>query len=75
MESVYPSWSLSSTSPWSRRERLLGAMTLMPTYPDGFYGQGLYLAFGRDRSGAVDRFTVSTPRAWKVGFRKIEGAR
>ena len=57
---------------WHRK---LGSIGLVPTYPDGFYGGGLYLSFRRDRANAVDGFTVSTPRAWKVEFDKLGVAR
>ena len=78
-EGVYESRELDIDYAFSVRDRRLvlsnrklGAITLVPTYPDGFYGEGFYLAFGRNRSGAVEGFTVSTTRAWKVRFRKTD---
>ncbi len=50
---------------WQRR---LGTLPLAPTYPDGFFTSGFYLAFTQGADGAVDGFTMSTARAWKVRF-------
>ena len=50
---------------WHRK---LGTLTLTPTYPDGFFTSGFYLGFTKDVDGAVDGFTMSTQRAWKVRF-------
>ena len=50
---------------WHRK---LGTLTLTPTYLDGFFTSGFYLAFTKGADGAVDGFTMSTPRAWKVRF-------
>ena len=50
---------------WNRK---LGAIPLVPTYQDGFYGGGLYLTFTRDDRDSVDGLTVSTPRARKIRF-------
>ena len=50
---------------WNRK---LGAIPLVPTYHDGFYGGGLYLAFTRDDRDSIDGLTVSTPRARKIRF-------
>ena len=50
---------------WQRR---LGTLPLAPTYPDGFFTSGFYLAFTQGADGAVDGFTMSTARAWKIRF-------
>ena len=50
---------------WHRK---LGTLTLTPTYRDGFFTSGFYLTFTRGGDGAVDGFTMSTPRVWKVRF-------
>ena len=50
------------------RQRRLGTLRLTPTYPDGFFTSGFYLAFTQGADGAVDGFTMSTARAWKVRF-------
>ena len=50
------------------RQRKLGTLPLTPTYPDGFFTSGFYLAFTQGADGAVDGFTMSTARAWKVRF-------
>ena len=50
------------------RHRKLGTLPLTPTYPDGFFTAGFYLAFTQGVDGAVDGFTMSTARAWKVRF-------
>ena len=50
------------------RQRKLGRLPLTPTYPDGFFTSGFYLAFTQGADGAVDGFTMSTARAWKVRF-------
>ncbi len=50
---------------WHRK---LGTLPLTPTYRDGFFTSGFYLAFTKGAGGAVDGFTMSTPRAWKVRF-------
>ena len=50
------------------RQRRLGTLTLIPTYPGGFFTSGFYLSFTDGTNGTVDGFTVSTERAWKVRF-------
>jgi CubicO group peptidase (beta-lactamase class C family) len=50
------------------RQRRLGALALLPTYPDGFFTSGFYLAFTHGADDTVDGFTISTARAWKVRF-------
>ena len=50
------------------RQRKPGTLPLTPTYPDGFFTSGFYLAFTQGADGAVDGFTMSTARAWKVRF-------
>lgn len=50
------------------RQRKLGTLLLTPTYPGGFFTSGFYLAFTQGADGAVDGFTMSTARAWKVRF-------
>ena len=50
------------------RQRKLGTLPLTPTYPDGFFTAGFYLSFTRGAGGAVEGFTMSTARAWKVRF-------
>jgi len=50
------------------RQRRLGTLALTPTYPDGFFTAGFYLAFTHDAEGTVTGFTMSTERAWKVRF-------
>ena len=52
------------------RHRRLGALPMTPTYPDGFFTSGFYLAFTRGAEGTVDGFTMSTERAWKVRFER-----
>ncbi|MCY4029760.1 MAG: serine hydrolase [Acidobacteria bacterium] len=52
------------------RHRKLGVIRLTPTFADGFYGGGWYLTFGRDPGGGVTGFTMSSPRARKVPFRR-----
>jgi CubicO group peptidase (beta-lactamase class C family) len=52
---------------WNRK---LGDIPLTPTFADGFYGGGLYFTFTRGPDGAVDGFTTSTTRAWKVRFER-----
>ena len=53
---------------WHRK---LGTLTLTPTYPGGFFTSGFYLAFTEDEDGAIDGFTMSTARAWKVRFDRL----
>jgi len=48
------------------RERRLGTLPLIPTYPGGFFTSGFYLSFTDGPDGPVDGFTISTERAWKV---------
>ena len=50
------------------RQRRLGTLALIPTYPYGFFTSGFYLAFTHDAEGTVTGFTMSTERAWKVRF-------
>ncbi len=50
------------------RQRRLGTLTLIPTYPGGFLTSGFYLSFTDGPDGTVDGFTASTARAWKVRF-------
>ena len=50
------------------RQRKLGALPLSPTYQDGFFTSGFYLGFTEGTDGAIDGFTMSTARAWKVRF-------
>ena len=50
------------------RERRLGTLPLIPTYPGGFFTSGFYLSFTDGPGGSVDGFTISTERAWKVRF-------
>ena len=50
------------------RQHKPGTLPLTPTYPDGFFTSGFYLAFTRGADGGVDGFTMSTARAWKVRF-------
>jgi len=49
------------------QHRRLGRQTLVPTYSGGGTA-GFYLAFTQGDDGAVDGFTISTQRAWKVRF-------
>lgn len=50
------------------RERRLGTLPPIPTYPGGFFTSGFYLSFTDGPDGPVDGFTISTERAWKVRF-------
>ena len=52
------------------RQRKLGTLLLTPTYPDGFFTSGFYLALTQGADGAVDGFTMSTARAWQVRFNR-----
>ena len=49
--------------------RKLGNIRLTPTFDDGFYGGGWYFTFARGAGGDLRGFTMSSPRARKVGFR------
>ena len=51
--------------------RKLGHIRLIPTFEDGFYGGGWYLTFVRE-GARVTGFTMSTSRAWKVPFRRVD---
>ena len=53
---------------WNRK---LGHIQMIPTFADAFYAEGWYFTFRRDGDGEVSGFTMSTPRAWKVAFRKF----
>lgn len=50
------------------QHRRSGRQILVPTYSGGFFTAGFYLAFTQGDGGAVDGFTISTQRAWKVRF-------
>ena len=52
------------------RHRKLGEIRLTPTFDDGFYGGGWYFTFDRRAGGRVAGFTMSSPRARKVRFRR-----
>ena len=54
----------------SLRHRKLGEIRLTPTFDDGFYGGGWYFTFDRRAGGRVAGFTMSSPRARKVRFRR-----
>ena len=56
---------------WQRRH---GALALEPMHRDAFstYFDFLGLTFTRDGDGWVEGFTLSSPRAWKVDFRRVE---
>ena len=54
---------------WHRK---IGTRTLEPRFFDGFSG-GNAVLFTRDSRGAIDGFTMSSSRVWKVRFRKLEG--
>lgn len=53
---------------WNRK---LGHIRMIPTFADAFYAEGWYFTFRRDGDGEVSGFTMSTPRAWNVTFRKF----
>ena len=52
------------------RHRRLGTLPLTPTYQDGFFTSGFYLAFTQGAEGTLTGFTMSTERAWKVRFER-----
>ena len=52
------------------RHRKLGVIRLTPTFDSGFYGGGWYFTFSRAPGGGVTGFTMSSPRARKVPFRR-----
>jgi len=54
---------------WTRKN---GSRTMTPFFRDGF-AAGVWMTFHRDLAGRVDGFTLSTGRAWKVGFRRVGG--
>jgi hypothetical protein len=54
---------------WHRK---IGTRVLRPRFPDGFSAGGSVI-FTRDAQGAIDGFTMSSGRAWKIRFRKLEG--
>jgi CubicO group peptidase (beta-lactamase class C family) len=53
---------------WHRKR---GARPLTPRFPDGF-SAGTSVLFTRDPEGSVDGFTMSSGRAWKIRFRKLD---
>lgn len=54
---------------WTRKQ---GSRGMQPVFRDGFISGG-GLIFSRDDQGRVDGFTVSSGRAWKVRFTRMEG--
>ena len=54
---------------WHRKR---GARPLTPRFPDGF-SAGTSVLFTRDPGGSIDGFTMSSGRAWKIRFRKLDG--
>ena len=52
------------------RHRKLGEIRLTPTFDGGFYGGGWYFTFERGIDGEMAGFTMSTPRARRIRFRR-----
>jgi hypothetical protein len=51
-----------------------GARTLHPTFRDGFRGGGVHVTFARNPDGLLNGFTLSSSRAWKIWFHRVDRA-